>query len=349
MVREEEKQKKKGWFGRRKSSTPTPQHVSRPPTASSFSKPKPTSTTASATTTTVAGGAAGAATGTAGNDDDLPPRMESPVGDTKPRTSSDITTSGSATPRTPTTPSKKSTEEDAAVAHIPKHAGFDLEAMRKVIGQAQENPSELNIPSTMHNTRSGNLSPPLPVPPRSPVQTPMMEAKRSVSAPFLGGTAEVSEDERKELAKEFARSFSLRDEPDSSVPVERRQERTTPSAPAYGFQEHSSSKVPTLTFGSEFDTPVWGSSPPSTRETATHNPFAMSSQSLSLNDYSYGGFGSSRFGVGADTGLSFGAADGTITSANMNGSGGAFAGSDPWAVPESGKKSSAGFGSNPWS
>ncbi|KAF9449991.1 DUF726-domain-containing protein [Macrolepiota fuliginosa MF-IS2] len=375
VVREDEKQQKKSWFGRRKPSTQT-QHASRPPTASSYAKPKAPSTAES--TAAPAGGAIATATAATqdDDDDDLPPRMESPMGEHKPRTSSDITASGSSTPRIPTTPTKSAstpaTEEDVAIAHIPKHAGFNLTAMRDIVGQAQERPSELDIPasSATSNFRSKDNS---SLGPRTQVVESRAEAKRSVSVPVPVRPTEVMEDERNGLAREFAKSFSLKGEPVSRT-------QTNPfGSGSYRSQDSLSSKGPALRFEDAFDTPAWGpsastaSSPPigattaggrgadayvlggyrpsfasSSMPSGVQNPFATSSYSPSLNDYGYNGAGGFS---GGDAGLSFGSSDGTIT----NSSGGGFGGhGDPWAIPgDLGKKSSGasstGFSSNPWS
>lgn len=382
MVREGDEKKKKGWFGRRKGSSTQPQQqsVSRPPTAASYATPKKTGTSTSPTSTSTPNVTAAGATTTEADDDDLPPRMSTP----KPRTStsSDIASgSGGATPTTP---------EDAAVAHLPKHAGFDLEAMRKIIGQAQENPSELGVSDKVapvapagvntitDNVRSGSLSPSF----RPPIRG-FEEQQRSVSAPIPTKVPGVSEDERKDLAKEFARSFSMKevDEPSGHSPRVRGLSPPSSSS-SYGFQVPSTAGAPTLTFGDAFGTPVWGSTSPTpvnmtnpgsygpsyrsptfgassisaltSNSTGAgmgglQNPFATPShRSLSLGEHGNSNGAGSGFG-GGDTGLSFGAADGTIT--NVNGAG--FGGADPWAVPGNiGKKSSsssAGFGTNPWS
>ncbi|KXN93279.1 hypothetical protein AN958_00203 [Leucoagaricus sp. SymC.cos] len=81
------------------------------------------------------------------------------------------------------------------------------------------------------------------------------------------------------------------------------------------------------------------------------NPFVMSSHSLSFgNDHGYSGYGGGA--GGSDGGLSFGSADGTITS--TTGTYNTGSGVDAWVVPgDTGRKStapgSAAFGSNPWS
>jgi hypothetical protein len=84
------------------------------------------------------------------------------------------------------------------------------------------------------------------------------------------------------------------------------------------------------------------------------NPFAVPNNNnmLSMNDFGYsgGGFGGGN-SFGMDTGLTFGAADGTIVNSGV-----AYGGStdSSWNVPgDYGRKPSSstsnGFGSNPWS
>jgi hypothetical protein len=128
---------------------------------------------------------------------------------------------------------------------------------------------------------------------------------------------------------------------------------------------------PTLTFGSAYDAPVRASSSTNITPIAIrperqdscglgYNPYKAtytspptSSQVMpnSVNDFGYdgGGIGGGN-SYGMDTGLSFGAADGTI----MNGWVTYGGNIDSWNVPgdygiKSSSSTSNGFGSNPWS
>lgn len=383
MTPEVDKHEETGWFKRKKQAN----HMDAcpPPTASSDTKQN--GTAAVATSTAVAGAAAGAiasSTSLSGDDDsDLPPRM--PSSTHLPHTSSDIALGGSTTPsasaRTSISETETSTPSEDPIAHIPKHAGFDLEAMKKIVGDANHNPSELQVPS--QNVHVGNssrvsLSPLPPTPKPLPKGfTAETEEYRKESGFVPMSPSELLEQEKENanagLAKSFAESVSLKEETSSS-----------------GFtaspELNADASSPTLTFGSTYDAPAWASSStnvtpmavrperqdsygfgqngfkstytsPSTSSSTMQNPFAVSSNNnnaLSMNDFGYGGGGfggnNSFGGMGMDSGLSFGAADGTIVSG-----GAAYGGSiDSWNVPgDYGKKqsssTSSGFGSNPWS
>ncbi|KAJ3572153.1 hypothetical protein NP233_g3269 [Leucocoprinus birnbaumii] len=399
VVREEEAEKnKKGWFGKSKKKKSTSnissQYVSRPPTASSYAKTKPSVASTSTPAPVAAAATALPPINALGeeDDEDLPPRMASPntptTSTTPRRVSTEIRssapTSRSATPRphtpaTPNSPSRPSDapstarkpekdegEEEAAVAHIPKHAGFDLDAMRKMIGQAvNERPEELKVsPSTVS---------PLP----SSTATLGSRVGMGVSA-FGGGMRSVSapippsavlEDERKDrLTKQFAQSFSLRDEEEDAEDV-----GYTGAGGGRGASSPSMSSYrppPTLSFGSDFETPSWGSSsssamspptttfrsPPSTIQGFTspsHNPFAMSSTpSLAFSPSTNESYGSFGMGMDSSSGLSFGSADGTISTSDGVSPSGGRNGMDAWVVPgHVGRKAGSGvpgFGANPW-
>jgi len=395
---DEKGKKKTGWFGRgkkekdEKSSTlSSSQYVSRPPTASSYARSRSTPTpiiTTDPTATTVAEVAASAPPMNPlgeEDDEDLPPRLNSPILQNRnqicasPPTSSNSTVSsgsdsraltptGSHTSPTPhALPVPSTSGEDS---DIPKHAGFDLDAMRKMIGQAvRERPEELQVSATavmaelaqsddneFGNTKSG-LMPVLP----------------SV------------------VAEE--KSWSARDVVKSIPSREKEQENRR-----YGGRGELSSSSPSLAYnsptGNEFDSPTWGPStsspylpsptycpspvmppPPSSSPGLSspsfaggslhYNPFAASStasltsnafnnsdhysQSHEYHNNQIGASGGARLDSG--TGLSFGSADGTIMSVDGSGS---SSGSrlDAWVVPgDIGRQSgttTSGFVMNPW-
>ncbi|KAJ6520544.1 hypothetical protein C8R45DRAFT_1205489 [Mycena sanguinolenta] len=253
----------------------------------------------------------------AATDDDLPPRMDSPLeGASKPP------------------PIKEEPDADTD-SKIPIHAGFDFNAIRDALGKAELNPDELKIPEPNHFE-----APPIP-PPSSrsesappPIQTPTSPADAEPPASFKPPSPS-----RAELPSVFARSLSVNDVRDSNdsdtetdepppPPPEKPPVFVSPSSLSFGDASGS------LWTPAEHDSPRSLSIPsfgyPAATQQNPQNPFGSGSYA-------------------ADTGLSFGGADGSITSG--------FASSfssvaDPWAIPPNlGKKKSStasSFNSNPW-
>ena len=387
---DEKDEKKNRWFGRsnkkkKKSSTlSSSQYISRPPTASSYAKSTSTSTPITTTATATAAGAASIPKMNALGEEDLPPRLSSPTPQshdqicTSPRTSSDLAMSSGSDSRatTPTGSSAISTVPHAShvpstpgegsdIAHIPKHAGFDLDAMRRMIGQAvKERPEELQVNAAAvmgGSTRSGDYA---------------FASTKSSSTSILPSV--VAEDERSRLAKEFTKF---------SPPREKEQ-----GDRRYGGRGDFSSSSPSLPHnsptGDEFDSITWGSSrsstylPPSAyRSSPTvsqpspsspgfsppsfvggslhYNPFAVSSTtSLTFNTFNNSDHRSHSYGYhhnqfSANGGLSSGSLDGTIMSVDENESSGGSR-VDAWVVSgDNGRQSgtgmtASGIGVNPW-
>ena len=393
---EEKAKKKTGWFGRGKkdeksSTSSSSQYVSRPPTASSYARSRSTPTPITTTEATVPIVAGVAASTSSMNplgeedDEDLPPRLNSPILQNHDQicaslpTSSDSTVSLGSDSRalTPTgshilaaPPAPHALQVPGASREdpdIPKHAGFDLDAMRKMIGQAiRERPEELQVNATavmaesaqsddnkFGNTKSG-LMPVLP----------------SVVA-----------EEKSWSTRDVVKSITLR---------EKEQENRR-----YGGRGEFSSSLPSLAYnspiGNEFDSPIWGPStssaylpsstyrpspimpPPSSSPGFSspsfaggnlhYNPFAASSTtSLTSNAFNNSAHHSqsheyhhnhNQSGASGDsgTGLSFGSADGTIMSVDGSGSSNGSR-LDAWVVPDDiGRQSgttTSGFVMNPW-
>ncbi|KAJ7157310.1 hypothetical protein C8R46DRAFT_1114091 [Mycena filopes] len=309
VEREEDKNKKKGWFSSKKEPT-RPQSVSRPPTASNLSK----HSRASSVTTAV--------------DDELPPRVSSPLG------------AGVATP-TPSSPSAKGASD--ATSKIPVHAGFDFNAIKDVLGKAELDPDELEMPAE-------NQFPAPAIPPPT---------NRSESAPPQQQTPPAAEAERPpfsppspshaELAGTFARSMSVNDVRDDSDAEAEAGESDTdsnhtdepppppekPPAYAYGYAPASAS---TLSFADASGS-VWSPTPA---------PEESPRAAMRIPAFGYAAATSQNpFASPADTGLSYGGMDGSITS---GGGFGSAAVADPWTIPNDigKKKSPAAFNSNPW-
>lgn len=182
VVREgEEYPKKKSWFSRAKSSGHTPStSTSRPPSASSYRTHKR--------------GAQAAPSATTIEDEDLPPRTTTPT-----------LQSGAQTPTSPGVDSE-----------LPAHAGFDLAAMKAVIGDKERNTLEgAVVPPTILNNAASQFSPP---PPHTDVS-----ALRSQSAPPHSssppGTSVGSEEEGRDVGMTPRTRAHELDGPSESVSV----------------------------------------------------------------------------------------------------------------------------------
>ncbi|KAJ7077587.1 hypothetical protein C8R43DRAFT_940244 [Mycena crocata] len=202
---------------------------------------------------------------------------------------------GTSTPTVPTSPTKDASE----ATKVPIHAGFDFNAIKDVLGKAELNPDELKIrednqfeaPAIPPPTNRSESAPPQQ-------QTPPVDAHRP---PF-----DPPSPSRTELSGAFARSMSVNDvhESDSDsdeppLPPDKPPAYTSPS---------------TLSFGDPSGS-VWSPAEPDPPRAippfgyaAAQNPFASYSP--------------------ADTGLSFGGADGIITSTFSPAA-------DPWTIPSS--------------
>ncbi|KAJ7508433.1 hypothetical protein B0H11DRAFT_27890 [Mycena galericulata] len=195
--------------------------------------------------------------------------------------------------------------KDDAGSKIPIHAGFDFNAMKDVLGKAELNPEELKIPED-NRFEAPAIPPPTnrseSAPPQQ--QTPPAETDRPPLEP--------PSPPRTDLTSAFARSMSVNDIHDSDSDAE---EAPLPPRKPPAYVSPGS-----LSFGDSSGS-VWSAAeqdPP--RDVLSFgSPFAS-----------------------ADTGLSFGGADGSITS-------GFSPAADPWTIPSDlGKKKSSSFNANPW-
>lgn len=297
VVREEDEPKKKGWFSRKKPA-PSPQKASRPPSATSRTSKTKT------------------------QNDDLPPRTE--------KISTDSSSSAASGTVTPTSEASESTP------HLPLHAGFDFNAIKDMLGKAELDPEELQmpVPNRFH-------APPIPPPTQRSASAPRPHSDDpetpTISRPSfdLSFSSDAGPSTRGDLSTAFSRSMSVSDIHDRETDV---------SGSAYADQEtpRPPAAVPTLSFAS--DASLW--TPPS-------DPFLESP--LAPNEtLSFGAAGGSIASFGSSFGytpppsqnpfasssvLSFGGPDGSITAPSSL---------DPWGVQSTEKKKSA-FNSNPWS
>ena len=316
VVREEdEKATKKGWFGRKKKQPVTsPTKVSRPPSAASWASPRSRST---------------ATPDPSSPNDDLPPRVSA--------FSTAVEVNGDT--------SQSSVE-------LPKHAGFDLAAMKEIIDNAaQRNPDELKdlqapshypVPPFHPPTHRTESAPPLH---ESPSTTPVMKSSKVLSPELPTGAGTPSQ---VDLNATFQRSLSVSDmheEPEEMMlssysdstrkdspfsPASMPATRLWPAAslPPGGFNSNWSSETGSL---DTFDGQTFGSS------TKVH-------LSGNMGGPPYGGnhlaFSANPFASGSSSELSFGGADGSITHAEVE--------RDPWSARPLRSKTTA-FNSNPWS
>ncbi|KAF7340901.1 DUF726-domain-containing protein [Mycena sanguinolenta] len=252
-------------------------------------------------------------------DDDLPPRMDSSLdGASKPP------------------PIKEEPDADTD-GKIPMHAGFDFNAIRDALGKAELNPDELKIQEPNHFE-----APPIP-PPSSrsesappPTQTSSPPANADPPTPFKPPSPS-----RADLSSTFARSLSVNDvrqSDDSDTETDDEPPPPLPEKPL-AFVAPSS-----LSFGDASGslwTPAEHDSPRSMSIPAFG--YSAATQQSPQNPFGSGSYA-------ADTGLSFGSADGSITSEFGSPSFSPVA--DPWAIPpELGRKKSStasSFNSNPW-
>lgn len=333
----EENNKRKSWFGLKKKSTPsTP--VSRPPNAASFPPHNRTTSSASASSAV---------------DEDLPPR--------------EISLSTSSVPV-----SKEATVEpsgeitDALQSALPKTAGFNLRAIKEVLGNAEHNPSELQMPAPSRYSvppippptlRSESAPPPVP---DSPRETP--RARTSFNLPSLSEKAGSSSGQssnsssHNDLNSMLSRSLSL-----NNMRAEFEDEPSSSSAktPSYSAFQTSSFRPPALSF-TNADTYSWPGESESTPSSSS-NPYTGTNRPPSFTSIrqldTFGGQGpygtsmtsNSPYETPESASLSFGAVDGSISFSPS-----IPAPRDPWDIGSpsfgnsNGKKSASTLNLNPW-
>ncbi|KAJ7608691.1 hypothetical protein FB45DRAFT_945686 [Roridomyces roridus] len=219
---------------------------------------------------------------------------------------------GTATPPVPTSPNK----EDEA-SQIPMHAGFDFQAIKDALGKAELNPEELKMPEP-----SRFEMPTIPPPTNRSESVPLQQHVGPDDEPPAASSSSSQED----LPITFARSMSVNDIHDEEEDSDEDDPPPPPPEKPRAFVSPS-----TISFGNSSGS-VW-----------SPEPEPDSQRALGFDGYSQNPF--------AASGLSFGGADGSITS-NGGGGGGGFSSvvADPWTIPSdlgAGKKKSAAS-SNPW-
>lgn len=323
VIREAEEaktEKKQGWFSKRKKKTSLPVPVaSRPPSAASFgsSRRKPSFKS---------------------QEDDIPPRTDAtPIPLPSPAH---------------TDPSDRpiSLESDSA-ADIPVHAGFNLAAIKHMIGEAERHPEQLVIPQTRPN-QGTSVSPPtshsINPAPQSPPPIRQAETGAVKAVPYDDDEEKPGRNLPDTLNATFTTSMSLHDK-DPYRTMDRASEEQREAKLCLKTNDALSRP----TYPPEMS-PVWTSPKGlgSASDTTSGKPFAGSTDGLSFGvssnylaqpPHSHDRLGAlgAQSTYGASPGLSFGSPDGTITFQSME--------PDPWSTPaESRNQTGNGFSTNPW-
>lgn len=322
VIREadEAKGQKQGWFSKR-TKTSLPSAPSRPPAAASFGSSRRKASSKS-------------------QEDDLPPRTDA-------ASTALPTPARNSTDDTPTSSERRSSD---SVPELPVHAGFDLAAIKHMIGEAERHPEQLVVPQSKPDQGASVLPPRL----YTSISAPPLSRPISQGETVTGAVKPVPYDDvdagtssrnlPDALSATFTTSLTLNDrDPYKSiekVPDEAKlcsESGDTLSGPIYPL---------------EMSPPVWSSTKQSSDTTlgnpfagsTEENPFGSSRRCLAQSSYSHDRLGTLGGQSASDSspGLSFGSPDGSIT----------FQGSepDPWRTPtEFRNGTGSGLGMNPWS
>ncbi|KAF8435758.1 hypothetical protein L210DRAFT_3484171 [Boletus edulis BED1] len=314
---EENTQQRRGWFPmRRKKTSLQPSSASRPPTVASF-------------------GSSRRKTSLKSQEDDVPPRTDA----TPSPLPSPAHTNSSETLKSPGRHSSDST------ADVPVHAGFDLAAIKHMIGEAERHPEEFVIPQTKPDQGTSVLPPTLhcsinPAPPLSPS---IRQAETGPDYDDVDERAATSCRSMPDLNATFT-SLTLHDkDPYRTMDKTQEKEREAKLCPQWNDGLSRPSYPPEMR-------PAWSS--PKESDTTLSTPFAGSTNGLSLGSlhnraqppHSHNRLGT----LGAHStfptspGLSFGSPDGSITFQGLE--------PDPWNTnSEFRNPTNHGVGVNPWS
>jgi hypothetical protein len=251
------------------------------------------------------------------DDDELPPRVQT---------------------QKPFQPGADSSPTQAAEDAIPVHAGFDIGAIKKIVGSTNSNEVR-----ALEQPRLDAL-PPLP-PPTNRSESMPMPALQSFDQPPSPPVAGPSMP-RFNSFEHRADSTRDADVEQPSTPRPLRPDELHQAFTAMDDEYPSTTETaPTLAFGSNNGS-YWHQSStdtsPSTQNPLSYNPFSAPSPSVPHNPFS----SSSTRNPFSDPGLSFGSMDGSISSVNLQNENRA---TDSWSLPALRKKESRSSFSNPWS
>lgn len=236
-----------------------------------------------------------------------------------PRASEDSTVNDDLPPRTKVDTPEQAPEAANSTPNLPLRAGFDFDAIKSVLGKAELNSAELQMPQP-------NRFPPPHIPPPTqrsestprPVSPPY-PPRSSLDSPYMDALT-VTPGSHTDLTSAFSNSVSLEDtQPDEE-----------PSSHPSALTPRPLPSLPDLSFaGSNGGTP-WSA------DTSQGEILTASSATEPLaRPFGYHVHG--HFSTFSSPAISFGGTDGSITS-------------DPWNTPAHlvSDKRRAGFNANPW-
>lgn len=317
---EEVKPEKPGWFSKRtKKKSLQTTAASRPPSAASFGSSRRKGSSKM-------------------QEDDLPPRTDatsSPLHSPAPTESSGA----------PTPPGRRTPD---STPEVPVHAGFDLAAIKHMIGEAERHPEQLLVPQPRPDRDT-----PVPVSsPLAPRSSPIRQAETVTSAvksvPY-DGVVDGDTSGRNvpdPLSATFTASLTVHDR-DPYGPIEKAGKEQREAKVC----SEASNTLSRAAYPPEMGL-AWTSPKPS--DVTFGNPFAGSPEGLSFGSSTrylaqspyardrLGTLGGGSTPSASSPGLSFGSPDGTITLQGME--------PDPWNTPAEIRNTTGnGLGMNPWS
>ncbi|KAF8816142.1 DUF726-domain-containing protein [Phlegmacium glaucopus] len=340
VVREEDNQKKSGWFSRKNTSTSLQNTVVRPPSTATFANLKKNANDPPNKAAVAEG------------DEDLPPRIQ--TSSPAPQIPSTTITNSEGEPAAISRPST-SPKENIPSSHLPIHAGFDLNAIKDVLQEVEQDRSKSQAPPPPSSKKflSRFASPPTAVQFKRPQSTPPNNQPIEDTAPRTITRSTSREDP---TTPSFSRSISV------NIPKERDQEYEETYDPSTNTDRKASISLATSSFNNFEDDlsytshtprprphdsiipsddiiPPWGTSSTSlyvNTPPTEHNLYntSLPSPPVMLNPF-----------ASSSSGLAFGSLDGPV-----HGAMGFQA--DPWSIPSSTKKKTtldSDAYSSPWS
>lgn len=324
VIREAEEaktQQKQGWFSKRtKKTSLSPSVASRPPTAASFGSSRRKGSSKS-------------------QEDDLPPRTDATPNPLPSPAGTDSSSMHISPERRPSD----------SVADVPVHAGFDLAAIKHMIGEAARDPEQLMVPQTKPDQAASVPPPTLPsFNPAPPLSRPIRQTETGAVNPVpyddVDQTPTFDRSLPDTLNATFTTSVTLHGR-DPYRTMDRAQEDQREAKPC----SEPNAALSRPTYPPEIS-PEW-SLPKGlgNASDALGDPFAGSTEGLSSRYLAQPPHSHDRLGtLGAQSSsatspsLSFGSPDGSITFQGLE--------PDPWGTPAESRSSTGnGLGMNPWS
>ncbi|KAG2106967.1 uncharacterized protein F5147DRAFT_698935 [Suillus discolor] len=296
VVREGDHTQKKKWFSRKKKPSASPTPVSRPPSTASFasSRRKPSSL------------------GKPTDDDNEPPREF--TGTPPPQNN-------------PHSTQPSDGQLPSSSTDIPVHAGFDLKAIKDMIGQSEKNPEDMQVPqpSQIRSSLGISESPPAyTITPTDVANPPGLSVADTYSSAGLSAT----------FATSLHNVPDSGDDVDDGQPIVDDRPRSPDHLSSLSSATSPHNTIPQISFGRN-ETSIW--SPPLPEKTSPFgNPFATGAVSFQNSSRSTNDLPPA---AGPSASLSFGGTDGTITSQGI--------GRDPWSIVD--PKKTPNYLANPWS